>query len=260
MRRCRPLLAALLAGGALLQSCFLQAEPLPVRHREGVVHGFLVLRTIEGTHLADGELSQFSRGDQVTSKLAFKFKDGSIQEETVVYSQRSRFRLLSHHLVQKGPAFPGAREVRIDGVSGEVTARYTDDGKERHVTERLDLPEDVANGLTLTLIKNLPRGAQPVTVSIVRATPKPELVKAEVLLAGEEPFWIGSSKRTALRYVVKAKLEGVAKVIASLLNKKPADTHVWIVGGDAPGFVKSEGPHFSGGPIWRIELASPVWR
>jgi hypothetical protein len=37
------------------------------------------------------------------------------------------------------------------------------------------------------------------------------------------------------------------------------NTHVWILGGEAPAFVKLEGPLYFGGPIWRIELASPVW-
>jgi hypothetical protein len=258
---CGPLLAALLAVGALLQNGMLHGEPVSVRHTEGVVHGFLALRAMEGTHLADGELSQFARGERVTSRIVFHFKDGSLHDETVVYSQRGTFRLLSDHLVQRGPAFPSQRDIKIDAVSGQVNARYTDeDGKEKVVAERLELPEDVANGLPLTLIKNLPRGAQPVTVSFVTPTPKPGLVKVEFVFVGEEPFSIGTTRRTALHYVLKVKLQGVARVIAPLLNKKPADYHVWIVGGEAPGFVKLEGPLFPGGPIWRIELASPVWR
>jgi hypothetical protein len=32
-----------------------------------------------------------------------------------------------------------------------------------------------------------------------------------------------------------------------------------ILGGEAPAFVKSEGPLYLGGPTWRIELASSVW-
>lgn len=39
----------------------------------------------------------------------------------------------------------------------------------------------------------------------------------------------------------------------------PPDSHVWILGGEAPAFVKSEQPLYFGGPVWRIELASPSW-
>jgi hypothetical protein len=45
-------------------------EPVAVRHVEGLVHGFLVLRTLEGKFLAEGDLIQIADGDRVTSKLS----------------------------------------------------------------------------------------------------------------------------------------------------------------------------------------------
>ena len=48
-----------------------------VKHREGLVHGFLALRTLEGEVLAAGDLIQQARSDRVTSRLVFAFKDGS---------------------------------------------------------------------------------------------------------------------------------------------------------------------------------------
>jgi hypothetical protein len=122
--------AVLLACAALLQPVVLPAAPVAVRHLEGLVHGFLVLRTLEGDTLADGDLIQVAHGDRVTSRLVFHFKDGSIHDETAVFSQRRNFRLLSDHLVQKGPAFEHPVEVSIDGSTGQVTVRDTnDDGK-----------------------------------------------------------------------------------------------------------------------------------
>jgi hypothetical protein len=129
-----------------------------VRYAEGLVHGFLILRTLDGTALADGDLIQTARCDRVTSRLIFHFKDGSIQDETAVYSQRQRFRLMTDHLVQKGPTFPQPLDMSIDGASGRVTVRYTDEGKEKVETERLDVPPDLANGLILTLLKNVQAG------------------------------------------------------------------------------------------------------
>src|SRR5215467_11712953 len=76
------------------------AEPMPVRFREGVAHGFLVLRDTTGKPLADGELTQKAEGDRVTSHLIFRFKDGSIYDETTVYLQRDIFRILSDHLIE----------------------------------------------------------------------------------------------------------------------------------------------------------------
>jgi hypothetical protein len=94
---------------------------------------------------------------------------------------------------------------------------------------------------------------------MVAATPKPRLVKLEITAKGDEPFSIAGSSRKATHYVVKVEIGGVDGAIAPLLGKQPPDTHVWILGGEVPAFVKMEGPLYLGGPIWRIELACPVW-
>jgi hypothetical protein len=254
-------LAAVSAGCAvLLWAGALSGEPVAVRHTEGIVHGFLALRTVDGTTIADGDLIQLARGDRVTSRLVFRFKDGSIRDETAVFSQRQRFRLLSDHLVQKGPTFRQQLDMSIDCSSGRVTVRYTDEhGKEKVENERMQLPPDLANGMILTLLKNVRPEAPPAALSLVAATPKPRLVKLALSVAGEEPFSTGGAGRKATHYVVKVDIGGLSGLLAPLLGKQPPDSHVWILGGEAPAFVKSEGPLFLGGPPWRIELVSPVW-
>ena len=127
----------------------LSAEPVPVRHTEGVVHGFLALRELDGTTIADGDLIQNAHGDRVTVRLVFHFKDGSLHDETAVYSQRRAFRLLSDHLVQKGPTFPRPLDMTIAG--GTATARYTNEhGEQKVETERFTQPPDLANGVILS--------------------------------------------------------------------------------------------------------------
>jgi hypothetical protein len=84
-------------------------------------------------------------------------------------------------------------------------------------------------------------------------------VKLLISAEGEDSFSAGGSARKATRYVIKVDIGGVAGVVAPIVGKQPQDTHVWILGGDAPSFVKSEGPLYPGGPIWRIELTSPDW-
>ena len=259
-RRRAWLLVAVFACGALLRPGSTLAEPVPVQHAEGLVHGFLTLRTLDGTLIADGDLIQTARGDQVTSRLVFRFKDGSIRDETAVFSQRQRFRLLRNHLVQKGPTFPQPLDVSIECGSGQVTVRYADDhGKQKVEAERMELPPDLANGMILTLLKNVRPGASPAAWSMVATTPKPRLVKLAVSSAGEEPFSTGGMSRKATHYIVKIEIGGLTGLIAPLVGKQPPDSHVWVLGGEAPAFVKSEGPLFLGGPIWRIELVSPVW-
>jgi len=96
---------------------------VPVRHAEGLVHGFLVVRTMEGDVIAHGDLTQNAHGGGVTSRLVFHFKDGSLQDETVVYSQRKTFRVLRYKLLQKGPSFPHPTSLALDTSSGQATVQ-----------------------------------------------------------------------------------------------------------------------------------------
>jgi hypothetical protein len=255
MRLATPYLFLVLFGAASLS-----ADPVAVRQLEGEIHGFLALCTTDGAIVADGELIQTTHGNEVTSRLVFRFKDGSLQDEAAVFSQRGHFRLLADHLVQKGPAFKRPMDVSINGSTGLVTVRYKDDkGQDKTETASLTLPPDVANGMMPILLKNLVADTQPTTLSMVVATPKPMLVKLEIHADGNDPFSTGGVSRQAIRYVVKVHIEGVKGVVAPLVGKQPPDTQVWILGGNCPMLVKSEGPLFEGGPIWRIELVSPVW-
>jgi hypothetical protein len=250
---------ALLVPIWMLASNLLQASPVAVRYAEGVVHGFLALHTLEGQTLADGDLIQTAQGDRVTTRLVFHFKDGSLQDETVVFTQRGSFRLLTDHLVQKGPAFDRPIETWIDAAKGDVKVQYADKGVEKVEAEHLDLPPDVANGLLLTLLKNIPPDAAETRVSLVVSTPKPRLVKLVITPSGKTPFSTGNSGRNAVHFVIKIDIGGVSGLLAPLLGKQPPDSHVWVLEDSAPTFVKSEAQLFMGGPLWRIELVSPVW-
>lgn len=245
--------------GVLACGATLSGSPVLVRHTEGIVHGFLALRTLDGTTIADGDLSQLAKGDRVTSHLVFRFKDGSVHDETAVYSQRGTFRLISDHLIQKGPTFPQPLEMTING-AGDVTVHYKDDRGEAQVeTDHLDRPAEVANGLIMVLLKNTRPDAPPSTWSFVAATPKPRLVKLIATSVGPEPLTTGGASRVATHYVLKVEIGGVKGLIAPLVGKQPPDSHVWILTGDVPTFVKAEQALYLGGPMWRIEIVSPTW-
>jgi hypothetical protein len=249
------LLVAVLAY-ALLQPNALRADPVPVRYNEGLTHGFLVLQTLGGKTIADGQMTQVAQGDRVKQHLRFRFKDGSTYEETTIFTQRGHFRLLSDHLVQRGPSFKIPMETSIDASTGQVTVCYTDNGKNEVLTEQLELPSDISNGMIFTLMKNIQPNVPRTTVSMLVTTPKPRLVKLAIVPEGNEPFSIGNFQHEAMRYVLKIEIGGVAGFLANLFGKQPPDTHVWVIGGEAPAFVKSEGAFYADGPIWRIQLAS----
>jgi hypothetical protein len=251
------LIAWLVLFASLLWPCALLGQTGAVRYPEGLLHVSLVLKTLEGTSLADGELIQTLSGDQVTARLVFHFKDGSLHDETSVFSQRQRFRLITHHLVQKGPTFPQPLDMSIDASTGRVTVRYAQDGKQKVESEQVGVIPDLANGLIVTLLKNAEPGVPPATISYVAATPKPRLVKLIITTAGDEPFSTGGLTRKVTHYVLKVAIGGISGSLAPLLGKQPPDSHVWILQDKPPAFVKAEQPLYVGGPVWRIETVSP---
>jgi len=252
-------LHAVIVATALSLGGIAAAEPVTVRYPEGTVRGFLVLRGLDDKILAEGEAIQTATGDRVTAKLVFRFRDGSLQEESTVYSQRDRFKLISGRLVQKGPTFPQPLEMTIDGNTGNVNVSYQEKGQQKTATERMTVPDDLANGMVSKLLMNARPDAMPASFSLIAATPTPRMVKLMVMPAGRGQFSIGGAARQANHYVLKVEIGGVAGVIAPLIGKQPPDSHVWILGGDVPAFVRSEQPLYAGGPMVRIELTSPVW-
>jgi hypothetical protein len=231
-----------------------------VRQAEGPTHGFLLLQTLDGKTIAEGELIETLKGTTVRIQTSFHFHDGSFYEETTEFSQHEQFRFLSNHLVQKGPSFKYAVERSIDGSTGTVIVHYTDDkGKEQAESQHIDLPADTANGMFLALIKNIdPKSAQ-TTVTVVAGEPKPRLVKVIITPEGKAPFLIGRSKHEGIEFDLKAHVEGAAGVVAPLLGKETADTHIWVFNGNVAAVLKTEGPLEPEGPVWRIQTADPVW-
>ncbi len=253
--RCR-LLAVLLCAAGLK----VVAEPVPVCHLQGTIHGFLELRSEDGKVVASGDLVQFTHGNLVTAQTTFHFKDGSVDDETAVFSQRGSFQLITDHHIQKEPSFPHPMDIAIDCRSGQVTVRSTGkDGKEEVSNEHPSLPKDLANGMVPYVLENMPSGATGVTVSMLVATPKVRIVKLVVSSRGEENFSVVEASQKAVHYEIKIDLGGIAGVVAPMVGKQPPDIEAWVVGGQAPTFLREVGPLYPEGPMMTIQLASPVW-
>jgi hypothetical protein len=245
---------------ALLWQRPLAAAPVPVRFAEGSLHGFLVLNNLEEVLIASGDLLQVGRDGEVKSRLVFHFKDGSVFDETVVFTQRNVFTMQSYHLVQRGPVFPEDTEISLERASGKyhVKTKGHKDGREKRLDGKLELPLDAYNGMVPTILKNLSSGTRE-TIHMVVFTPAPKLIKLELVPAGEHKILVGGSEKSATHYVLKPMLGIWLKFFASLLGRMPPDNHAWIVTADVPAFVKFEGPLYMNGPAWRIELTSPRW-
>jgi hypothetical protein len=254
MHRFTSRLSCLLLLVAVLLRLSLYADPVPVRHPQGSAHGFVVLRTLNGTLIATGDMTQIVHGDRVTSRLVFRFRDGSIDDDTTVFSQRGVFRLITDHHIQRGPSFPKVTDVLINALTGEITSQ-TKEGKTRQ--DHLDLPSDVSNGLPPNLLMNVLPSTPETKLSFVVPTDKPRLIHVSIKPAGEVPFTIGGTTRKAIDFVLHVELGGITGMIAPLVGKQPPDYHIWILAGISPAFIREEGPLYDGGPIWRVEQISP---
>jgi hypothetical protein len=246
----RSILGALLALLAILTGPA-AADPVAVKYTEGVTRGFPVLRSLAGEKLAQGEMQQIPRGDDVVeNRLVFRFNDGSLYDERVVFSQRGVFKLLSYRIVQRGPSFPETLEASVDRATGGYHVRYRadDESPEETLEGEFQLPADAYNGLLSMLMKNLPEGESR-TVQIVAFTPKPRLVTMLLTPAAEDPLKVNDAAVMATRFLIRPQLG----LFASLLIADVPDLKCWIVGGEAPAFLRFEGPLYFMGPIWRID-------
>lgn len=261
MLRCRPaLLGLLLLAAMLMWQRPSIAAPVPVRFSEGVVRGFLVLNSSSGALIASGDFLQVKRGAKVETRTVFHFKDGSLHDETVTFTQQRSFTMQSYRLVQKGPAFGHDLKASLSRASGKyrVQIKTAKDGREKVYEGKLDLPQDVYNGMIPIIAKNLRTGTGE-SVHMVAFTPAPRVIGLDLVPSGRNKVLVGSLEKSVLHYVLKPKLGLGLKIPATLLGRLPPDNHLWIMTSDVPAFVRFEGPLYPEGPTWEIELTSPRW-
>jgi hypothetical protein len=232
------------------------AAPVEVRFLEGVTRGFLVLRSTTGQLMGHGELLQTAYPDRVDSRMIFRFKDGSLYDEKVVFSQQHVFTLLSYHLVQRGPSFPEPMDASLDRKQGRYLVKSGEKGREKDSSGTIELPPDVYNGMTSMLLKNLTRGSSE-SVHYIAFTPTPRLIKLDLVPVGEQKLQIGEEEGQGTRFAIKPRLGGVMSLVAALIGKTPAEYECVIWTKDLPAFVRCDGPLRLKGPVYRIELTNP---
>lgn len=251
-------LLALPAILALSLPATLRPEPIPVRYQQGTARVFLLLKSSDGKTLAHGDLTEVARGSVVHIRAVFHFRDGSLDTETAAFSQHRVFRLLSDHLVQRGPSFPQRVDLVIDPPENKIELRSVDHGKVTTKIEPMKLPDDLANGILLPLMTNVRTEDSPIKLSYLALTPKPRLLTLLVAPQGKAEFSVGGVRQGATLLDVKLKLGGLEGVLAPIVGKQPPDLYFWIMEKPIPAFAMAQGPLYVGGPSWKIEMASPV--
>lgn len=247
---------------AAFMSMSAEAAPVEVRFPEGATHGYLLVQSLAGETIGQGEMTQtIGDGDLVENRLVFRFKDGSVHDEKVAFSQQGVFTLMSYRLVQSGPSFPEQLDVWIDRGTAEFSVRSKKRVQEKEdvLDGQVDLPKDIYNGMLITVSKNLQKGADE-RVSILAFTPVPQIIKVQLLAVDVdmEPVHIGDRSSKATRYIFKPQIGMIQKLLGKAAGKLPAHFQYdcWIMVNETPSFVKFEGPLQLMGPTVRIELAA----
>lgn len=235
------------------------AAPIPAVHKQGSMHGFLLVKSAEGKVIGEGDLLQIADGDRVRSRLIFRFHDGSIDDESTVFTEQDFLRVVTDHHVQKGPFFPKPLDVTINLPASEVTWKETKDGKVEVNRKHMELPHDLANGILPLIIQNTSPDTAETQVSYLANDPKPRIVKLSLKPDGREKFTVDGIAYSAYRYVIHVELGGLVGWIAPFVDKQPPDTHAWVTESEVPAFAKIEAAFYPGGPLCTVELAAPVW-
>ena len=235
------------------------ADPVPVKHMEGDVHAFLTIRDDAGKLIGYADEVNVRAGRSWRSRLTIHFRDGSLADETAVYTQGASLHLVSDHLVQKGPSFPKPTDMTIDTAKGLVTYHENKDGRDELKSDTMELPADLSNGIMPIVVQNLQHGSAEVKVGYVVMTPKPRLVKLAIHPEAKVSYYKAGISRTASHYRIHVEIGGVEGILAPIVGKEPPDLDAWVSMGEAPTFLKLHGFLFLGGPQWTLQLSSPEW-
>jgi hypothetical protein len=129
--------------------CVVKADPVAVRHRQGYIHGFLVLKDMNDTILASGDLIQLPSGNRITDSLSLRFADGSLYEEKSVFSQSRTYRLLTYKQAMKGASFKTQETLWLDASSGAVISNTR-----TRTASRRPSPKNSPSRLTLRTVSS----------------------------------------------------------------------------------------------------------
>ena len=188
-----------------------RAEPIAVRYPEGLVHGFLVLRTLDGrtSRRRRSQSGGERRAGHGAADLSIPRRLGA-RRDGGLHAARA-FPAGELPAGAEGPVVSAtARDVdRRRHGAGATCATPTTKVSTKTESERMELPADLANGLVSTLLKNVRPEAPPCSLSYVAATPKPRLVKLEIATAAPDRFSTGRRGRLATHYVVKVEIGGL---------------------------------------------------
>jgi len=234
-----------------------QSQAIPVHHLDGRLRGFVVLRDQSGRQIGNAELNQVAVGDTVHYHMVYRFRDGSVDEETATYTQHDTFQLVADHHLQTGPFFSKPLDLSVDA-SGKTTERIP--GKPQPDITHLDLePGTAVTGMISSILANIDPKAAAFKLPVVSPTRKPRFFHLDISAAGKGTVRIAGTQRSAAIFRLHTDLGGLAGIVAPIIGKEPADIVVWVLQGEAPMVIRMIGQLAEGGSIVDAQLAGTTF-
>ena len=230
------------------------AEQIKVRHVQLPMHRFMVARSESGQIIANVEFSQAVQGDQVTMHVIYRFVDGSIDDEETTYTQQGTFRLVRDHHVQMGPFFSKPLDFSVDASTGMSTSRTIKNGKIHVESKRMNLADDLANGIVGTLLLNVPPNTTPFRVGMLAPVAGGRLIRLLISPEDEQTVHLAGQTLKAAVFRVHPELGGIVSVIARLLGLQPKDVMVWVLEDEEPAVAVVVGQLGGSGPVVSADL------
>lgn len=231
------------------------AEQIPVNHIQRPMHRFMVARSEDGKNIATGEFSQVVQGNEVTMRMTYRFVDGSIDDETTTYMQQGTFRLIQDHHIQNGAFFSRPLDFTVDAASGTATSSTTDkNGRIRVESRRINMPNDLANGMVGTVLLNVPNNTAPFRVGMLAPVGGGRLIQLLISSEGEQTVHLSGQNLPATVFRIHPELGGIVGMIARLIGLQPKDVMVWVLEGEEPAVAVIVGQLGGYGPVVSSDL------
>ena len=217
---------------------FSRASAIELRSEPGALHGFPSMSDLGGHVIADGELTQEVRGNELVARVRWQFRDGHRAEEVDTFALRPELAQRTFSFVETGGGVE-RRRFEVDFGSGQAAAVIGKGDRPDHANARLELPRGrsfAGYGAALAASElPLERVGASQEITFVAFTPGPRSVTLEIRRGKEVNVPAGDRSIAADDFTLHPKLPFPVKLFVH-----PKDAHLWFTHRPPRALVRAE--------------------
>lgn len=215
-----------------------RASAIELRSEPGALHGFPSMSDPDGHVIADGELTQEVRGDELVAKVRWQFRDGRRAEEVDTFALRPELSQRTFSFVETSGGVE-RRRFEVDFGSGKASAVVGKGDHPDQANARLELPRGrsfAGYGVALAAGElPLEREGASQELTFVAFTPGPRTVTLEIRRGKQVNIPAGDRSIAADDFTLHPKLPFPVKLFVH-----PKDAHLWFTHRPPRALVRAE--------------------